>query len=433
MLRRVLIVNTLDHAGGAEVSSRSILDGFQALGSETQLAVGIKRGDDPRVVPFAALPHVNAQRDNSPRKRDLLTNARRRLQRELGLEDFEHPDTWRLLELAGGAPDLVLLVNLHGDYFDLRALPWLSRRVPVVVSLRDSWLFTGHCAAPPGCPRWETGCGACPDLAIPPAVARDATHLNWLRKRRILAASRLAVMTPSHWLMDRAQRSILRPAIVDAKVVPNGVDLDVFAPRSRHEERLQLGLDPSADILLFVAHQGRANTMKDYPTLRAAVAQLAHDRGAGGNRLELLVVGHAGPLELLSHDTRIRHLPACEQPAELARLYRAADLYVHAAPEETFCNTAAEALACGTPVVAACAGGIREVVEHGRTGLHVPPSRPRELAEAVGGLLADGAARERMGAAAARTARERFDRVRNIAELHSWCAEVASRWASARP
>src|SRR5437588_771272 len=78
----------------------------------------------------------------------LTARAGRRVGRELGLEDFDHPATWRLLELAGGRPDLVLLLNLHGGYFDLRALPWLCREVPVVVSPRDSWLFTGHCACP---------------------------------------------------------------------------------------------------------------------------------------------------------------------------------------------------------------------------------------------------------------------------------------------
>jgi glycosyltransferase involved in cell wall biosynthesis len=426
-LRRVLVVNTADKAGGAERSARAILDGFQALGTETRLAVGVKLSNDPRVIPLNASPHIDYRRTNHAGRR-AIAGARRRGERWLGMEEFEHPHSRRVLEVTGMEPDLVLLLNLHGRYFDLRVLPWLSRQVPVVVRLCDSWLFTGHCACPLGCGRWETGCGACPDLTIPPDVTRDATRINWHRKRRILSACKLAVITPSQWLMERARRSILAPAIESAKVVPNGLDLAVFTPGSRDRARLALGLDSNAEILLFVAHEGRANPFKDFPTLRAAIELLRNRNRDDAKRLELLVVGREGPLEILGADVRIRHLPNCDAQ-ELVQLYRAADIYVHAAPEETFCNTAAEALACGTPVVAACAGGILEVVEHRRTGVHVTPARPRELAEVLCALLDDEDTRERMGREAATRARARFDSIKNVAEVHAWCAQIASGWS----
>jgi len=98
---------------------------------------------------------------------------------------------------------------------------------------------------------------------------------------------------------------------------------------------------------------------------------------------------------------------------------------VHAAWEETFCLTAAEALACGTPVVAAGAGGLAEVVDHERTGLLVAPGRGAELAAALAWLLDDGEARDRMGAAATAAARVRFDERRMVEELHAFCAHAA--------
>jgi glycosyltransferase involved in cell wall biosynthesis len=424
-MRRVFVVNTADRAGGAERSARAILDGFETLGTEVLLAVRTKLTDDPRVIPLATNPHFDYRK--GMRRRELaLAGARLNAERWLGLEDFEHPHSRRILELTGVKPDLVLLMNLHGGYFDLRILPQLSRQVPVLVRLCDSWLFTGHCACPPGCSRWETGCGACPDLSIPPVITRDLTRVNWHRKRRILSNCRIALTTPSHWLLERARRSILAPAIERAKVVPNGIDFAVFSPGSRTSARMVLNLDPDAQILLFVAHEGRANPFKDFETLRAAIERLRQrDRT---RRLELLIVGRQGPVEILGADVRIRHLPNCEA-RELVHFYRAADMYVHAAPEETFCNTAAEALACGIPVVAACDGGILEVVEHQRTGMHVTPGRPHELADALRRLLDDTEARERMGREAAIRARERFDSSKNVAELHSWCQQIVSTWS----
>ena len=427
-MRRVLVVNTADRAGGAERSARTILDGFEGLGTETYLAVGTKLTDDPRVIPLAASPYLD-YRSGSRLREQTIAGARLNTERWLGLEGFEHPHSRRLLELAGTKPDLVLLMNLHGGYFDLRALPQLSRQVPVVTKLCDSWLFTGHCACPPGCSRWETGCGACPDLSIPPAITHDLTRVNWHRKRRILSTSRLAVTTPSHWLLERARRSIMAPAIESAKVVPNGIDLAVFSPGSRTNARLILNLDPDAKILLFVAHEGRANPFKDFKTLRTTIELLRQRERESTKRLELLVVGRQGPVEILGADVRIRHLPSCEAH-ELAHFYRAADLYVHAAPEETFCNTAAEALACGIPVIAACDGGIREVVEHQRTGIHVTPGRPNELANTLSTLLEDADARARMGNEAATRAKIRFDSAKNVGELHSWCEQILSAWTS---
>jgi glycosyltransferase involved in cell wall biosynthesis len=68
-------------------------------------------------------------------------------------------------------------------------------------------------------------------------------------------------------------------------------------------------------------------------------------------------------------------------------------------------HAAVEAMACGKPVVASDLGGLREVVEHDRTGLLVPPGNATMLAEALDALLADPARRARMGAEGKRRAR----------------------------
>ena len=409
-MNKILIVNSADAGGGAERVATAILDGFAALGTETWMAVGEKRGTDPRVLSLNGRP-------TSP-----VRSARRSARRLAGLEDLDHPGSHRLLELAGTpAPDLLLLGNLHGDYFDLRLLPELSRRVPVVMRLADSWPFTGHCATPLGCGRWETGCGACPDLTIPPAIERDATRVNWRRKRSIFSRSRMSVVAPSRWQLDRARRSLLGEAIDSARVVTNGVDLETFNPDGPRADREALGVPPDARLLVFACNLGAANRYKDMATLRAAMRLL------GGHPVELLVVGRPAPLERVGERVRIRHLPYEHDQALLAGLYRAADLYVHAAWEESFCLTAAEALACGTPVVAAGAGGLSEVVEDGVTGFVVPPGQAAELAAAVTRVL-DTPDLARLGSAAAATARERFDGHRMVEELHEFCLEVARAW-----
>ena len=411
--RKVMIVNTSDSGGGAERVSMDLLDGFEALGTEAWLAVGAKHGNHPRVMPLYASPHLHYTRDHPLRR--ARRRARQRLDDRLGLEDFNHPYTGVIPDLAGSRPDVLLCNNLHGDFFDLRQLPQLSLKMPIVLRLADSWCFTGHCAVPGPCERWRTGCGRCPDLATPPAIRRDATRFNWQRKRWILARSRVHLAVPSSWMLERARQSILGPAIVDARVIPNGIDLATFSP----EGEAAPGPRDGAARLVFAANGGAANPHKDFATLRASLRRLE-------GPVELVSVGGESASENLGGGIRIRH-EAELSPGRLAALYRSADLYVHASAEESFSLTSAEALACGTPVVAASGGGIAEVVEHERTGLLVRPGDERSMSAALERLLDDSGLRGRMATEGA-AERWRFDRDRMVRDMHDLCVEAVQGW-----
>jgi glycosyltransferase involved in cell wall biosynthesis len=84
------------------------------------------------------------------------------------------------------------------------------------------------------------------------------------------------------------------------------------------------------------------------------------------------------------------------------RLLAACDLFALASIHEGLPVALMEALALGLPVVATTAGGVSEVVEHGREGLLVSPRRPMELADALVTLLTDDNRRRRMSVAAVR-------------------------------
>jgi glycosyltransferase involved in cell wall biosynthesis len=372
-----------------------------------------------------------------------------------GVEDFRFPATWRLLELDTRPPDILHLHNLHGDYFDLRALPHLSTSVPTVLTLHDAWLLSGHCAHSLDCDRWQSGCGQCPDLTLYPAVRRDATRYNWTRKRDIFRKSRLYVATPSQWLMDKVQRSILAAGIVDAKVIPNGVDLTVFRPQDRAAARAALGLPQDAAVLLFAANGIRRNAYKDYQTLREGFARLARD--AKDRELALLAVGEDAEPESVG-DAVIRFVPFVSSAVEMSRYYSAADVYVHAALADTFPTTVLEALACGTPVVATAVGGIPEQVknfllpgaisgsagygcgatacgEANATGVLVAPRDAEGLSAALTALLQRGGDREslrrRLGENAAADARRRFDSGEQCEQYLRWYREILSTAALA--
>ena len=189
-----------------------------------------------------------------------------------GWEDFHFPGSLKLLSLPPELPEIVHMHNLHGGYFDLRLLKSLSNQVPVILTLHDEWLLTGHCAASMKCPRWMNGCGKCPDLKIYQPVYRDATAFNWNRKQKIYNQSKLFIATPSKWLFDRLQKSMLHP--YEAKIINNGVDIHLFAPGDSSKARDDLQLPQDAKIILVASNLLKENPFKDYLTIERAITQL---------------------------------------------------------------------------------------------------------------------------------------------------------------
>jgi glycosyltransferase involved in cell wall biosynthesis len=421
-----MVVNTADQGGGAERFSWLLFKGLERRGVESWLLVGDKRTDDPRVLPLYASPYFDYRAYARWRYRAGLPILRW-LERRVGLEGFSYPFSAHILELTGPPPDLVVCVNLHGGYFDLRQLSRLSQRVPLVMRPGDGWLFTGHCACPLECARWLRGCGRCPDLKRPPAVARDATRLNWRRKRHIYRKARVYAAAPSQWQMTRLERSMLMPAVRQRRIIRNGVDQTVFRPGSRLAARQALGLPPEGLLALVVSNLGRENPYKDFATLRAALGLLTQDLGCPA--AQILVVGGEAPPESWVA-VQVRYLPYCVSPARLALYYQAADLLVHPSVEESSSFVIAEALSCGLPVLANRAGSLPAMVADGETGLLVQSRDPEAMARALRHLLADAALRERLARHAAVRARGSLDVERMVDGYLAWFREICANGAT---
>ncbi len=403
---RILQINTLDKGGGAEAVALGLHQSYRALGHKAWLGVRKRHLDEPGI---AALPETDgmslpakclykaAEQANSYSGRlgtwlKVLARPQAALDRWRGREDFDFPSTTRLLERFDH-PQILQAHNLHGHYFDLRQLPTLCQRLPVVLTLHDAWLLSGHCAHSFSCDRWKTGCGHCPDLSIYPPVSRDATAFNWTRKRDIFAQCRLHVATPSDWLMRRVEQSMLAPAIQSSRVIPNSVDDVFFQAADRMRARHLLNLTQDAIVLLFAANTIRDNEWKDFAALSEALALVS--QALPEREVVLLALGDHAPEQMIGR-ARLVFLPFRSKPQDVATCYQAADVYLHAAKAETFSLTIAEAQACGTPVVATRVGAIPEritcALRHPRdhaTGILVSPGSGAEMAKAALQVLID--------------------------------------------
>jgi glycosyltransferase involved in cell wall biosynthesis len=443
----IMQVSMADVAGGAESVAFNLFRKYSERGNRSVLAVGYKNGEHRGVM------HLDNDRFRGVWARSFARAARlvgdfgkgragtetfRRIIYGIGQprrvidimrggEHFDFPGTWRLFNLSVGQTDVVHCHNLHGGYFDLRILPSLSKRFPLMLTLHDAWLLAGHCAHSFDCNRWETGCGECPDLTISPPVRRDQTAYNWGKKREIFLRSRLYVATPSQWLMKRAERSILAPAVVESRVIPNGIDLSIFRPNDKELSRQAIGIQNNdVRLVLFTANGIRHNMWKDYPTLRAAIKVIAAKKRS--KRIMFLALGEEGPDENV-HDTLVKFIPYEINQGRVAQYFQAADIYVHPARADTFPTSVLEALACGAPVVATAVGGIPEQIDEGVTGYLVKPGDAEIMAGRIQQLLDDDGLRTRMGLEAAKHAR-RWDIERQVDAYLTWYHTILESWNS---
>ena len=152
----------------------------------------------------------------------------------------------------------------------------------------------------------------------------------------------------------------------NVRLVRLGVNTGVFkaAPDDRQTTRAALGVGHEQRLLLYV---GRLSADKNTRALFGAF-DLLEKRQPG--RFHLLVVGDGGQrggvIALQRKGAGVSWIRYCTDSLELARSYRAADLFVHPGVQETFGLVAVESQACGTPVIGIRGSAMDHVILHGQ-------------------------------------------------------------------
>lgn len=415
---QILQINALDSPGGAAKVAYDLHTTYQKRGCNSYLAVGLKNTSDPFVVPFENgyfdfLLQLKKGKKLSLDSFYLVTQGIYQLSlrlrnpalRRLGQEVLYYPGIWRLFPVKGIQPDIVHCHNLHGGYFDLKALTRISLEYPLVLTLHDAWLLAGHCAHSFTCNKWRAGCRKCPDITIPLALQRDGSAQNWKVKRSIFQKSSFNLVTPCNWLMERVEQSIVNEGIISKTIIPNGVDQTIFHPGNQSLARIDLGLPENAIVILFAANGIKVSVWKDYPTLHKVICSISKEKLP--KKVIFIALGDNSPSEKFGN-TEIRYIPHIKNPEIIAKYYRASDIYLHPARAETFPLTIIEAMSSGIPVIASAVGGIPEQVEEGITGFLTPVGSVDQMVDSIVQLIRDGNLHESLGKNAERIAKEKY-------------------------
>ncbi len=291
------------------------------------------------------------------------------------------------------------LVNVHWGAGFLAASS--IRRIvesgrPVAWTLHDMRPFTGGCHYASGCEGFTAACRGCPQLtpllaSLPPRVLA--------RGRRRLRGIPLTFVAPSRWLAGEVARSSLfDPAAHTVRVIPNGIDLDRYAPGDRAAARRRLGLPAEGLGILLgsvsLSERRKAATVAAEAIRLAAAAVADRQRSPG----PLVVTYGAGSLAIPG--VACRHLGPLDEAGVLAAAH-ACDIHLTMAREDNLPNTVMEALACGLPVVATRIGGHPEMIANDVEGWLVAADDAPAAAAVIARLAAEPE-RVRVAATAAR-------------------------------
>lgn len=210
-------------------------------------------------------------------------------------------------------------------------------------------------------------------------------------------------------------------------IISPAIDVEMFRPKEAAASRAN-EMAGTTERPLRVLSVGRLEWKKGYEYGLAAIQHLIDDGLAveyriigGGAYFEPLVfarhqMGLDGAVEFLGSQP---HVAVVEQMGW-------ADLFLHPAVSEGFCNAVLEAQAMRLPVVAGDADGLPENVDDGRTGFIVPRRDPAAMAEKLALLAEDGALRQAMGAAGRERVEHCFALPQQVAEFDRFFREVVA-------
>ena len=257
-------------------------------------------------------------------------------------------------ELERIDPNVIHIHNIHGYFLNYKLLfDYLAGSgKPVVWTVHDCWLYTGHCFHydAVNCDRWKQGCNHCPQrTAFPKSFLADRSAQNYRDKKAAFTSidpEKFVVVTVSEWMRNEMKDSFLKDCRF--RIIHNGIDTDVFRPTA---------VNPFSDlgkkhVLLGVASiWNKEKGLEDFARM---ATMLGED--------EVLVLVGLTAAQRSTLPNNIVGIPRTESAQQLAELYAAADVFINLTYQDNYPTVNMEALACGTPVITYATGGSVESV-----------------------------------------------------------------------
>jgi glycosyltransferase involved in cell wall biosynthesis len=297
------------------------------------------------------------------------------------------------------------ILNLHwiAGLLSIRDIARL--RKPIVWTLHDMWAFCGGEHYSPDLQDARFRVGYLMNNRAPGERGPDLNRQTWEIKRRAWSHQRFTIVSPSHWLAECANHSLLL-SNMPVHVIPNPIDTKSAwqpAPQQRARAALKLPLDRR--LILMGAVGGVSDPRKGGDLLRETLSHVAAQAHVG---IDLMVYGQEASISDMSWPYPVHWLGEIQDDRLLALACAAADVVIVPSRQDNLPNAAIEAQACGTPVVAFKIGGMPDIVAHKENGWLADPFDTVDMALGIIWILESGDRRTELARQARYSAVTRF-------------------------
>ena len=398
---KVLQLSTDDFSGGASRAAYRLHTACLQTGLESTMRVLKHQTANDRVIQGRSSRSFQekvcsrlSQKVREVRNRNWHTD-------NLIMHSFGHASAGLVPELNACEADVL---NLHWivNLLSIQDIGKLTK--PLVWTLHDMWAFCGGEHVAPDEPDSRFRLGYLKNNRPVSEQGPDLNRLAWETKRHAWARQQFNIVTPGRWMARCARESILFHDM-PIHVVPNPLEMQhLWRPIDKKFARAVLGLAQHKTYLLSGSAGGMPH-LKGEDLLRKALQQLGQHQLPS---VELLIFGQSQPQSAQDWSLPVHWLGSVKDDHVMALIYSAADVMLVPSRQDNLPNTAVEAHACGTPVVAFDIGGLPDIVTHQTTGWLAPAFDTVDFAQGIMWVLQDADRHAKLALAARQSAVDRF-------------------------
>ncbi len=378
---KILHLSTQDISGGAARAAYRLHKGLQNIGLNSQMLVQEKSSSDktviaPKIRLFQGIAKTKLTFETLPLK--FYSQRTEGTFFSQWLPDRVIPQVQKI------EPDIINLHWVSGAFIQIESIAKLKQ--PLIWTLHDMWVFTGGCHVARDCKRYTEYCGACPQLN-----SNSNWDLSrWIHKRKskawqsLINSNNLTLIAPSNWIAECAlSSSLFKNSRVE--VIPHGLNTEKYRPIPQTIAREILKLPQDKKLILFGAIEATSDRNKGFHLLQPALHKLSQSDCK--ENIEVIIFGASQPENPPELGFKTHYLGHLYDDSSLATVYSAADVMLVPSLQESFGQTASESLACGTPVVAFNATGLKDIISHQQCGYLAEPYNIDDFARGITWVL----------------------------------------------
>lgn len=252
--------------------------------------------------------------------------------------------------------DIVHLNWINAEMMSIEDIGKISK--PIVWTFHDMWPFVGSDHLVDFTPTYANICSYKKNII---QKILNIDKWTYIRKQKNWTKP-FHIVTPSKWLEKCVKQSDLMhnwPVVT----IPHPINTNFWRPLKKKDVKKKLGIDSNKKIILYGADGGTKSPNKGFDLLIKSL-NLINNKS---NNITLCIFGNINKSKIITKFPII-DFGIINDDKKLKLIYNAADICAVSSRQESFCQVALEAQSCGIPVVAFSIGGLKDIIQHKKTG-----------------------------------------------------------------